>query len=394
VAGLHGLADQIAAVETDGNGRLGALEQEIGGRLGALEADLGGRFATVQDDFGGRLATLEREMGGHLATLEREMGGRLAGLEREMGGRLAGLEQAEAEQRTRAEAAEARAEALGARLAAAEAQVDRLGPDIARSARAYSEVTRRLDLARFRNGEDATPPLPMAAPEVRTGLDALLDTFYNRLEDRYRGTRADIRDRLRVYLPDVAAARARADRPVLDLGCGRGEWVELLTAEGVPATGVDLNAVQIADARAAGLDVHEGDALRTLADAPDGAYSVITAHHLIEHLPFETVTWMTREALRVLAPGGILIYETPNPRNLIVGATTFHIDPTHRKPLGAEVMTTLLDTIGFHPVEARPLHPYGNLDAIIARSGVHEDVARLLFGPQDLAMIATRPKEG
>ena len=186
---------------------------------------------------------------------------------------------------------------------------------------------------------------------------------------------------------------ARSARPVLDLGCGRGEWLELLAEAGIAAEGVDTNPMQIAEA-GPGLAIREGDALAALAEAPDGAYAAITAHHLVEHLPFDRVVWMTREALRCLAPGGVLIYETPNPRNLIVGATTFHIDPTHRRPLPAEVLTTLMDTAGFHPVEARPLHPSETREAVVAEGRLDPDIADLLFGPQDLAVIGTRPATG
>lgn len=277
------------------------------------------------------------------------------------------------------------------RLEGFERRVDRVAGDVAQSARAYSELSRRLDLQRFRGGEAARDPAP-EGPPAREGLDALLESFYGRLEDRYRGSREEIKRRLAVYLPDIAAAReAAGGRAVLDLGCGRGEWVELLTEQGHAAEGIDLNPVQIAEAEAAGLPVRQGDALAALAEAPDNAYAAVTAHHLVEHLPFETVGWMTREALRVLAPGGVLIYETPNPRNLIVGATTFHLDPTHRRPMPAEVLTTLLDTAGYHPVEARPLHPSETLGAFRRDARADPYIAELLFGPQDLAVLATKP---
>ncbi len=285
-------------------------------------------------------------------------------------------------------------EEMQTRLDTSEARLDRAAGDIAQTGRAYSDLSRRLDLLRFgasAGGVDRPPTEPVR----REGLDALMDAFYGRLEDRYRGSREEIKERLRVYLPDIArAAEAAPERPVLDLGCGRGEWVELLTDEGHLATGIDLNAVQIAEAEAAGLDVRQGDALETLAEAPDRAYAAITAHHLIEHLPFETLTWMTREALRVLAPGGVLIYETPNCQNLIVGASTFHIDPTHMRPLPPQLLSTLLDTLGFHPVELRPLHPSGTLEPFLRDHRADPYLAELLFGPQDLAVIAQKPRRG
>lgn len=271
--------------------------------------------------------------------------------------------------------------------------VDRLALDNAQSSRAYSELSRRLDLQRFRGAEQHRDA-PPATPPAREGLDALLESFYGRLEDRFRGSREEIKARLAAaYLDDIRAAAERCPgRPVLDIGCGRGEWVELLVEAGIAVRGVDLNPVQIAEARGAGLPVEQGDALAALAEADQGAFAAVTAHHLVEHLPFETVAWLARETLRVLAPGGLLIVETPNARNLIVGATTFHIDPTHIRPLPAEVMTTLFDTIGYHPVELRPLHPSGTREGFLRDKRADPHIADLLFGPQDLAVLAHRPK--
>ncbi len=281
---------------------------------------------------------------------------------------------------------------LGDRLGGFERRVDRVVGDVAQAGRAYADLTRRLDLQRFRAGEAAADAAPPSEPP-REGLEALMDAFYGRLEDRFRGSREEIKGRLTVYLDDIDRAMAATGAlPALDLGCGRGEWVELLTESGYAARGIDLNPVQIAEAAAKGLAVEQGDALAALAAAPDNAYAAITAHHLIEHLPFETLTWMTREALRVLAPGGVLIYETPNCRNLIVGATTFNIDPTHKKPLPAELLSTLLDTVGYHPVEMRPLHPSETLEAFARDDRADPYLAELLFGPQDLAAIAIKPR--
>lgn len=283
---------------------------------------------------------------------------------------------------------------LMAEMADTRRALDRAIADIAQASRAYSELSRRMDLQRFRGAAEASVDLPPKSSPPREGLDALLESFYGRLEDRYRGSREEIKGRLAAaYLDDIrAASGAASGRPVLDLGCGRGEWVELLMENGIPARGVDLNPVQIAEAKAKGLPVEQGDAMTALAEAPDGAYAAVTAHHLVEHLPFETVAWMAREALRVLAPGGVLIVETPNVRNVLVGATTFHIDPTHLSPMPAEVLTTLFDTIGFHPVEPRPLHPSDTREGFLREGRADPHIAELLFGPQDLAVLATRPR--
>jgi O-antigen chain-terminating methyltransferase len=261
--------------------------------------------------------------------------------------------------------------------------------------RAYSDLSRRLDLARFAQGEKPAATLAAGAPEPPEGLEALLDAFYARLEDRFRGSREEIAGRLRAYLPDARAAFERTGgKPALDLGCGRGEWLGVLAEAGLPAEGVDLNPQQTAEAAEAGLAIRQGDALAALAEAPDASLSLVSAHHLIEHLPFERVVSLTREALRALAPGGVLLYETPNVRNLIVGASTFHIDPTHRRPLPAEALSVLFDTVGFHPVELRHLHPSETQEAFLAERRADPAIVSLLFGPQDLAVLGTRPGAG
>jgi len=365
--GTHALRDRLAQIEEGQRrieARLSAVDERIAERVDQRVDALTEAVAEVRSRQAELVEILHRDS----ARLDRldGTGERIADLGRDL---------SDLDGRTRRDAA-----GLVAEMAA--------------TARAYTDLSRRLDLARFRNGEDkrASPPFP--TPDRREGLDALLDAFYGRLEDRFRGARDEILDRLRVYLPDVRQAVEATGGRVLDLGCGRGEWVELLTREGIAAEGVDLNPVQISEALSLGLEVREGDALRTLAEAPDNHYAAVTAHHLVEHLPFDTVTWMTREALRVLAPGGVLIYETPNPRNLIVGATTFNIDPTHRRPLPAEVLTTLLDTCGYHPVEARPLHPSDTLEVFRSANRIDPHVAELLFGPQDLAILGVKPGQG
>lgn len=251
--------------------------------------------------------------------------------------------------------------------------------------RAYSSLSRRLDRLQF--GDDMA--LSTAVPPA--GLDALIETFYARLEDRYRGSREEIAKRLVKYLPDAETATARTNKQVLDLGCGRGEWLETLRQRGIGAVGVDFNDMQLHEAQALGLTVYHSDANRFLADAEDASYGMVTAHHLAEHLPFETLVWMTREAMRVLAPGGVLLYETPNVRNIVVGASTFHIDPTHKRPLPAEVLETIFDTVGFHPVETRFLHAHPKYDEVVRTNRLDSEIAGLLFGPQDLAVLGTKP---
>lgn len=268
------------------------------------------------------------------------------------------------------------------------------------------EVSRRLDLFLRDRGNamqsvackptaDAVDP-DMDTPESSAGgLQIFLDNFYTNLEIQYRGTVEEITKRLRPYLAHVAAAVSRTEgKPVLDLGCGRGEWLALLRSQDIPASGVDLSPGQLEHARQQKLDVRKEDALTALANAADDSLSAITAYHLVEHLPFEDVAWIAREAQRTLAPGGLLIFETPNARNIIVGATSFHNDPTHRRPLTDPVLSVLFETAGYHPIEVLFLNPHEKLDEFLTMPGFDGELAHLLFGPQDLALIGQKPTEG
>lgn len=220
------------------------------------------------------------------------------------------------------------------------------------------------------------------------------DIFYHRFENRYRGTINEIRERLTTYIPDVkTAVQKTGGKVALDLGCGRGEWLSLMNEHHIKAFGVDANSVQVDEAKRAGLDIQIGDALDVLAAQDDNSLSVISAHHLIEHLSFSEVAWIVREAMRALAPGGLLLLETPNIRNIVVGASTFHTDPTHQKPMPDQLMEPLLETAGYDPIEIRHLHPHERFDELMARSDIDNELVVLIFGPRDLAILGHKPIE-
>lgn len=179
------------------------------------------------------------------------------------------------------------------------------------------------------------------------------DNFYHDFEASFRGTREEISARLRdAYAPFLAcAAEAFPDPKALDVGCGRGEWIELAQSFGIAAKGVDLDDGMLADCFALGLDVAKADAIEYLQMSPADSLAVVSGFHIAEHLPFEALRALIREALRALRPGGLLILETPNAENISVGTLWFHMDPTHNRPLPPGFLSFLGRNAGFARVD-------------------------------------------
>ena len=218
-----------------------------------------------------------------------------------------------------------------------------------------------------------------------------LDSFYLSFENRFRGTRAEIKKRLMFYLPFLASAQAgEKGRPILDLGCGRGEWLELLKENKLDARGVDLNSAMIAQCKEHGLDVFHRDAIDYMRSLRANSQGGVTGFHIIEHLPFETLMDFFREARRILKPGGIAIFESPNCKNLVVGAANFNIDPTHRNPVFPETAEFMLQSHGFERVRIEYLSPVADVKF---NAGTKElaIVKDMLYGPQDFGVIAYKP---
>jgi len=233
-------------------------------------------------------------------------------------------------------------------------------------------------------------PDPIAADQIKAILgeeDYILNTFYLTFEDQFRGTREDIKERFKVYLPYIEQAEAGfSANPILDIGCGRGEWLELLRGKNYVARGVDINKIMVNQCSEFGLDALEGDAVDYLRNQKPNSLGGITGFHLIEHLPFKSLIILLDEALRVLKPRGIVIFETPNPENVLVGSCNFYLDPSHIKPLPSPMIKFLMEARGFCRVEILNLHPYP-MELHVEGSDLANRFNEYFYGPQDYAVI-------
>ena len=250
-----------------------------------------------------------------------------------------------------------------------------------------AQLQRKIDAARA-----SGPVTTTAAPAPAASSPAIDDALYIALEDAFRGDPIVIRARQHQYVPYVQNVVTQT-APLLDIGCGRGEWLNILKDSNIPATGIDTNAASVQECSAQGLNVSHADAITYLSNAKEQSLGAITLFQVLEHLPFATMVHLLRLALRALVPGGVLIAEVPNSETLSVGASTFWIDPTHERPLFPGLLEFLATEVGYTSVEgvySSPLAPEPDFSELAPH--VREPLLamhRQLNGNGDFAIIAT-----
>jgi O-antigen chain-terminating methyltransferase len=213
-----------------------------------------------------------------------------------------------------------------------------------------------------------------AAPEA-------LDT--SRFAERFRGSEEHTRAGQRIYL-DYFAGRAG----VLDIGCGRGEFLDNMREAGVPATGIDLSEECVAVCRAKGLEAQVADLFAYLAALPESSLDGIFCAQVVEHLAPARLPEMIRLCASRLAHDGVLVIETPNPECLAIFATHFYLDPTHVRPVPAPLLGFYFDENGLGVIEIRKLYPA--VETMPALASLSEDLRTALFGGLDYAIIGRK----
>jgi SAM-dependent methyltransferase len=210
------------------------------------------------------------------------------------------------------------------------------------------------------------------------------DFLYRRLEDGLRGV-VDVAD----YV-----ALARDHQPVIDVGCGRGEFLIACREAGIAARGFDTNERSVADLVARGIDAAVAGVPGCFANIGDGSIGAVVAMHVVEHLPVDALFALFAESARVLRAGGLLIIETPNAESLAVSASEFWRDPTHLAPRHPAALTLLGREHGFAIDEISAIHPFPESNRFVATTedsrALVDALNERVFGGQDLRLVLRR----
>jgi len=174
------------------------------------------------------------------------------------------------------------------------------------------------------------------------------DGFYSSFENKHRGSRESIKERLNAYMPFIEPLNdIYPGKIILDLGCGRGEWLEIMQSIGFKAMGIDHDEGMFSYCHDLGLNIKTGDVISFLESMADESVAIVSSFHLVEHIGFYNVKRLIEESFRILKPGGLLIMETPNPENIIVSTNNFYLDPTHIAPIPSALLSFLVENEGF-----------------------------------------------
>jgi 2-polyprenyl-3-methyl-5-hydroxy-6-metoxy-1,4-benzoquinol methylase len=225
---------------------------------------------------------------------------------------------------------------------------------------------------------DAGPRMePQAPAAVRPAIDAM------RFAENFRGSEERIRTLQKTYV-----ARFAGSRDVLDLGCGRGEFLEAARDAGLTARGVDQNQECVDFCRAKGLDVSRADLFEYLSGLPDQSLGGVYCSQVVEHLEPARLPQLIKLLAQKFWRDALVAIETPNPECLAIFATHFYLDPTHTRPVPALLLRFHLEEAGFGGIEIERLSPA--IESIPALAELPEALRQALFGGLDYAIFARK----
>lgn len=235
-----------------------------------------------------------------------------------------------------------------------------------------------LRLVRQRAAVSSPEPAPAAAaPAAAPAFDFLW------FAERFRGSQQYVRDKQKFYVPFFKDCGQ-----ILDLGCGRGEFLELMKEAGIEASGVDLSEECVALCRSKGLGAEKADLFAYLDGQAASALDGIFLAQVVEHLPPGRIPELIRLASSRLARGGLLVIETPNPECLAVFTTHFYLDPSHTRPVPPALLNFYMEESGFGKIEVHRLSPA--VDSTPALASLPEDFRDAFFGGLDYAILGRK----
>jgi 2-polyprenyl-3-methyl-5-hydroxy-6-metoxy-1,4-benzoquinol methylase len=223
--------------------------------------------------------------------------------------------------------------------------------------------------------------IPFSRPPSPQSPTATFDSAA--FAERFRGSEEYVRSGQQVYVPYFAGRRN-----VLDIGCGRGEFLELMRIAGVDARGIDLSPESVALCRSKNLEAEIADLFAYLSAQPAGALGGIFCAQVVEHLPPERLPEFIKLAARSLDPGGIIAIETPNPECLAIFGTHFYLDPTHTRPVPHPLLAFYLEEFGIGGIEVKKLSPA--MDSMPSLATLPQEFREAFFGGLDYCVIGKK----
>jgi SAM-dependent methyltransferase len=410
------LAEEVRGVRQELIAQMGRSQQELAEQMGGVHEEHVAALQALRGELAEQVRAVRQELTGQVRTVRQELAEQVRAVRQGLTEQVRGDREKLTEQvrGVREELAEQVREGYEGRVAALQALQAQVVEQIAevrqqqalalqamreRSSRAERSLRRFLytpTVAQNTDDQEARKSSPDSKPVLQRNSEPDFDYFG--FEERFRGSEETIKERQRVYVEYFKDVDW-----VLDVGCGRGEFLELLAEAGIKAQGVDLDLDMVLYCREKGLDVIREDVYTYLESLADGSLGGLFAAQLVEHLEPSRIIELVNLCQRKLRAGGVLIFETPNPICLTVFSRSFYMDFSHIRPIHPEAMKFLFESAGFENLQAKFSSPVEACTRIPPLPEVAADAKRveefnrgierlndLLYGCQDYAVIGKK----
>lgn len=275
--------------------------------------------------------------------------------------------------------------------------LDKIQSDLEFSKVRLSLVQR--DLQKLSDNNTNNDTSPAVTEKIRDTAEFKEQSEYDNIdyfdfENHFRGSIESIKKSQRIYLEYFEDKKC-----VVDIGCGRGEFLSLLQENGINAKGVDIYEPYVEYCKMKGLDAvcsDGADFLSTLSEV-DGIF----IGQVVEHLETSQIIRLCSNAYEKLSDGGCIVIETPNPTSLAIYTNAFYIDPSHVKPVHPLTLKYHLEKAGFKNINiiytdgSRPPYSIPELKCQSAENieefnQAMKSVSDIMFGSQDYAVVAVK----